>query len=62
MDLVPRPLDGKPSVEADKRVEEIKRLHERVKEKTEKSNASYQTQANKHHRKVVFQLRDLVWV
>jgi len=62
LDLVPRPLDGKPSVEADKRVEEIKRLHERVKEKIEKSNASYQTQANKHKRKVVFQLGDLVWV
>jgi len=62
LDLIPRPLDGKPSVEADKRVEEIKCLHERVKEKIEKSNASYQTQANKHQRKVVFQLRDLVWV
>jgi len=41
LDLAPRPLDGKPSVEADKRVEEIKHLHERVKSKIEKSNASY---------------------
>jgi len=49
-------------VEADKRVEEIKRLHERVKEKIEKSNASDQTQANKHKKKVVFQPGDLVQV
>ena len=62
LDPLPRPLDGKPSVEANKRVEEIKRLHDRVKSKIEKSNASYQAQANKHKRKVVFQPGNLVWV
>jgi len=62
LDLVPRPLDGKLSVEADKGVEEIKHLHERVKLRIEKSNASYQAQPNKHKRRVVFQPRDLVWV
>jgi len=41
LDLIPRPLDEKPSVEASKRVEEIKHLHEQVKLKIEKSNASY---------------------
>ena len=60
--LVPRPLEGKPSVEAEKRVEEIKHLHEKVKEKIERSNASYQAQANKHKKKMVFQPGDLVWV
>ena len=59
--LVPRPMEGKPSVEAEKRVEEIKHLHEKVKEKIERSNASYQAQANKHKKKVVFQPGDLVW-
>jgi len=54
LDLIPRPLDEKPSVEASKRVEEIKRLHEQVKLKIEKSNASYQSQANKPNKKVVF--------
>jgi len=62
LDLVPRPLDGKLSVEADKRVEEIKHLHERVKLRIEKSDATYQAQANKHKRIVVFQPGDLVWV
>jgi len=39
LDLIPRPLDGKPSVEASKRVEEIKHIHEQVKLGIEKSNA-----------------------
>jgi len=62
LDLIPRPMDEKPSVEANKRVKEIKHLHKQVKLKIEKSNASYQTQANKHKRRVVFQLGDLVWI
>ena len=60
--LTPSPLDEKPSVGASKRVEEIKRLHEQVRLKIEKSNASYQAQANKHKRRVVFQRGDLVWI
>ena len=62
LDLVPRPMEGKPSVEASKRAEEIQRLHEQVTMKIERSNASYQTQANKHKRRVVFQPGDLVWI
>jgi len=62
LDLVPRPLDGKPSVEANKRVEEIKHLHERVKLRIEKSYSSYQAQTNKHKRRVVFKPGDLIWV
>ena len=60
--LTPRPLESKPSPEASKRVEEIQHLHEQVKLRIEKSNASYQAQANKHKRNVVFQPVDLVWV
>ena len=48
LDLVPRPLDQKPSVEVDQRVEEIKKLHERVKDRMEKINTTYSAQANKH--------------
>jgi len=43
-------------------MEEIEHLHERVKLKIEKSNASYQAQANKHKQRMVFQPRDLVWI
>jgi len=42
LDHIPRPLDEKPSVETSKRVEEIKHLHEQVRLKIEKFNASYQ--------------------
>jgi len=60
--LTPRPLESKPSPEANKRAAEIQQLHQQVKMRIEKSNASYQAQANKHKRKVVFQPGDLVWI
>ena len=62
LDLTPRALNEKPSLEASKRVEEIKHLHDQVKLRIEKSNASYKSQANKHKKRVVFQPGDLVWV
>jgi len=40
LDLIPRPLDEKSSMEASKRVEEFKCIHEQVRLKIEKSNAS----------------------
>ena len=60
--LIPRAIEDKPSAEDEHRVKEIQALHDIVREKIEKSNASYQTQANKHRMKVVFQTGDLVWV
>jgi len=62
LDLTLRSLNEKPSVEANKRVEEIKHIHEQVKLRIEKFNASYQAQANKHKKRVVFQPEDLVLV
>ena len=55
LDLVPRSSEEKQSVEPSNRVEEIQKLHEQVTARIEKSNNSYQVQANKHKRKVVFQ-------
>ena len=49
-------------MEVEKRVEEIQAPHDRGREKITKSNASYQTQANKYKRKVVVLPGDLVWV
>jgi len=62
LDLVPKAVDEKPSVEASKIVEEIQKLQELVKSNIAKFNASHQTQANKHKKRVVFQPRDLVWI
>jgi len=47
LDLVPRPLDQQPSAEADQKVEEIKKLHEWVRDRIENINATYSAQANK---------------
>jgi len=52
----------KPSADATTRVQEIQKLHELVKARIEKTNASYEAQANKHRRKIVFQSGDLVWI
>ena len=62
LDLVARGMNEKPNVEASKRVEEIQKVHEIVKSKIEKANASYQEQANKHKKRVVFHPGDLVWI
>jgi len=40
----------------------VKKLHEQVRDQLEKKNESYERQANKGRRKVVFQPRDWVWV
>jgi len=45
LDLVPQPLDQKPSADAQTRVEEIKKLHEQLKAWIQKSDLSYQTHA-----------------
>jgi len=55
-------MNEKPSVEASKIFEENKHLHEQVIWKIEKSNTSYQAQANKHKKRVVFQPEDVVWI
>jgi len=62
LNLTPRPMDSKPNVEATKRVQEIQELYKKIKGKIEQSNASYQAQANKHRRKIIFNPGDLVWV
>ena len=43
-------------------MEEIKKLHERVRDRIEKINATYSAQANKGRKRKVFQPGDLVWM
>jgi len=54
LDLTPQPIDQKSRVDVVTRVEEIQKIHELERGKIEKTNASYQAQANKHKKKVVF--------
>ena len=62
INLTPQAQDQKPSADAAAKVEEIQKLHELVKARIKKINASYEAQANKHMRKIVFQPGDLVWI
>jgi len=62
LDLIPRPLDQRPSADAAAKVEEIQKLHELVKAKIEKTTLSYTAQANKHKREKLFKPGHLVWI
>ena len=62
LDLIPRPLDQRPSADAMERVKEIQKLHELVKAKIEKTTLSYTAQANKRKKEKLFQPGDLVWI
>ena len=61
LDLVPRVTYEKPSVEASNAVEEIQKLHEHARDESENST-SYQVQANKQKKSIIFQSGDLVWI
>ena len=49
-------------VKASKRIQEIQELHKKVKSKNEQANASYQAQANKRKRQVIFNTWNSVWL
>ena len=62
LELIPRSFDRKPHPDAAARVEQIKKVHELVRSKIEKTNEAYQAHANKHKKQVVFQPGGLVWI
>ena len=62
LDLAPMLVDGPISAEGDEWANQIKALHEQVREQIIKHNVHYQTRANKHRKKVVFDVGDLVWI
>ncbi|GKV46467.1 hypothetical protein SLEP1_g53448 [Rubroshorea leprosula] len=62
LDLLPLPIDEQASLDEKKKAEVVKQLHERVRQNIERRTEQYAKQANKGHKKVVFELRDWVWV
>jgi len=62
LDLIPLSFYQKPHPDTAARVEQIKKVHQLVRSKIEKSNKAYQAQANKNKKKVVFQPGHLVWI
>jgi hypothetical protein len=62
LDLLPLPVDEKTSLDGQKKVEMVKKLHESVRQHIEKKNEQYATKTNKDRRQVIFEPGDWVWV
>ena len=58
MDLIPLPINEQGSLDGKKKVENVKEIHERVKQQIEKKNQQYATHANKGRRRVTFEPGD----
>ena len=60
LDLLPLPVNEMTSLDGQKKVEMVKKLHESVQQHIEKKNEQYATKANKGRRQVLFEPGD--WV
>uniref|UniRef100_A0A2N9GSJ0 CCHC-type domain-containing protein n=1 Tax=Fagus sylvatica TaxID=28930 RepID=A0A2N9GSJ0_FAGSY len=61
-DLMPLPIDGRSSLDGQKKAELVKSLHERVRLQIAQKNERVASQANKGRRRVIFEPGDWVWV
>uniref|UniRef100_A0A2N9GWQ7 CCHC-type domain-containing protein n=1 Tax=Fagus sylvatica TaxID=28930 RepID=A0A2N9GWQ7_FAGSY len=61
-DLMPLPVDGRSSLDGQKKAELVKSLHERVRLQIAQKNEKVASQANKGRRCVIFEPGDWVWV
>ena len=62
LELTPLPLESRVSYEAEERAKEMKKLHEEIRAKIEKTNEMYKARANKHRKAITFKPGDLVWI
>lgn len=62
LDLLPLSLQERANMEASKRADFVKKLHEKTKEVIEAKVRSYASNANKTRKKMLFAPGDLVWV
>ncbi|WRX11626.1 Integrase [Theobroma cacao] len=62
LDLPVLPTTREFSADAEERAKQIKKLHEEVREKTNRQTDRYQKQANKHKKPASFKKGDLVWI
>jgi hypothetical protein len=60
--LLPLPLQERTNMEASERAAYIKKIHEKTKEAIELKAVRKATSMNKHRKKVLFELGDLVWI
>ena len=62
LDLVPLKTNANFSGEADERATYIKKLHQQVRDTIVKHTERYAQRANKHRKRVVYQIGDSVWI
>uniref|UniRef100_A0A2N9ERQ8 Reverse transcriptase domain-containing protein n=1 Tax=Fagus sylvatica TaxID=28930 RepID=A0A2N9ERQ8_FAGSY len=62
LDLMPLPVDGRSSLDGQKKAELVKSLHERVRLQIAQKNERVASQANKGRKRVIFEPGDWVWV
>ena len=62
LDLLPLPIQERVNMEASKRADFVKKIHEKTKEAIEKKGKHIAEQVNKKHKEVLFQPGDMVWV
>jgi len=65
LDLLPIPTESRVSFEDETRAKEMKKLHEQIRgriEKTNEANKANKAKANKHRRQLEFKPRDLLWL
>uniref|UniRef100_A0A2N9EUF9 Retrotransposon gag domain-containing protein n=1 Tax=Fagus sylvatica TaxID=28930 RepID=A0A2N9EUF9_FAGSY len=60
--LMPLPVDGRSSLDGQKKAELVKSFHKRVRLQIAQKNERVAAQANKGRRRVIFELGDWVWV
>ena len=62
LDLLPLPIQERVNMEASKRADYVKKIHEKTKEAIEKKGKNNAERVNKKHKEVLFQTGDMVWV
>jgi hypothetical protein len=62
IDLFPLPLQEQANMDASKRSESVKKIHEKTKEELVKKAHYFAVKANKHCKKMTFEPGDMVWV
>jgi hypothetical protein len=62
IDLLPLPVQEFVKIDASKRADLVKKIHEQATTNIEKMTKTYEKHANKGHKKIVFESGQLVWV
>jgi hypothetical protein len=62
LDLLPLPLHQRANMEASKRADYVRKIHEKTKEAIEKMGKNVTEKRNHQHKEVLLEPSDLVWV